>query len=76
MGLAVLTDDETLRLFDPGTNQVIATPAENYQTTREALEEAREAELRAEQEHQARVAAEVEVARLRAEIEKLRGKQD
>lgn len=62
MNLALQEIDGTLRLVNPQTREVL----KNYSENDEALREAEERALEAEQEN----------ARLRAELEKLRGKQD
>lgn len=103
MQLELQEIDDTLRLINPRTGEILKTYVESEQArakaeeqaheaeeqarkaeeqareaeeqAREAEEQTREAELRAQQEHQARLAAEAEAARLRAELERLR-KQD
>ncbi len=90
MQLELQEIDGTLRLINPRTGEILKTYTESEEarqeaeelareaeeSAREAEESAREAEIRAAQEHQARLKAEAEAARLRAELEKLRGKQN
>ncbi|MBI4675677.1 MAG: Uma2 family endonuclease [Chloroflexi bacterium] len=68
--------DGTLRLINPRTGEILKTYTESEEARQEAEELAHEAGIRADQEYQARLEAEAEAARLRAELEKLRGKQD
>lgn len=68
LGVELGIINQELRVIDSVTKNIWQTPLESLETTREA-------ELRAKQEHQARVQAEAEAARLRAELEALRGKQ-
>ncbi|HZQ05225.1 MAG TPA: Uma2 family endonuclease [Anaerolineae bacterium] len=76
LGLDVGIIEGELRLADPVSGRVLPSPLEGFETAREALEAAQEAEVRAEMERQARRAVEDENARLRAELDKLRGKQE
>jgi Uma2 family endonuclease len=76
LGIELGILEQELRVIDPLTKNVWYTPLESLEATREAEQAAREAKRNAEHEHQARVAAEAEAARLRAELEQLRAKQD
>lgn len=80
LGIELAVIEQQIRLIDPVTKEIWQTPLESLQATREAKanareaeEQAREAERRAALEYQVRVQAEQENARLRAELEKLRG---
>jgi Uma2 family endonuclease len=89
LGLDLVWEGETVRLFDPKTGDWLRTPAEEFQRAeearqlaaeaemraREATQRANEAELRAQAEAQARQDAEAEAQRLRAELEALRAQR-
>ncbi len=67
LGLELRVEQDTLRLYDRKTGKRLLTPGE-------AEAARRDAEVRAEREARERQAAEAEVARLREELKKLRGK--
>ena len=75
LGLRMFKDDTFLRLIDIETEQQLLRPLQLFEARRAAEERARAAEAYARTETQARRAAEAEVARLRAELAKLRGEQ-
>ena len=75
LGLRMFKDDTFLRLIDIETEQQLLRPLQLFEDRRAAEERARAAEAYARTETQARAEAEAEVARLRAELAKLRGEQ-
>lgn len=88
LGLDLVTEGWRLRLYDPATGETLLTPQEMHAARdaerrraegerRRAEDERRRAEearQRADTESAARAAAEAEVARLRAELERRNGK--
>jgi len=75
LGLEMRVEGEFLRLFDPKTGERFLTHEEAHAARRKAQAEAKAAKKKAAQESAARQAAEEELARLREEVTKLRGKQ-
>ncbi len=69
LGLDIGIIQGELRLADPSSGLVLPSPLEGFEAARKALE-------RAEMARPARRAVEEENARLRAELDKLRGKQE
>jgi Uma2 family endonuclease len=72
--LRLLAENGELRLFDPAAQSLLRSHAEAEAYAVEQAAARRLAESRADQEAAARRAAEEEAARLRAELERLKGK--
>jgi hypothetical protein len=71
LGLKLRMEDGELVLYDAHTGERLLTEAEAERQARDVERQAKEAEQRArEQEHVARLAAEEEVRRLRAELDR------
>jgi Uma2 family endonuclease len=68
----VAVDGRQIDIFDTATGERLLRPQEEAEKAHAAELKARKAELKAQAEAEARAAAESEVARLRAEIERLR----
>jgi len=73
LGLDLVVEQGRLRLFDPKSRQYLLTHEESEAARRVAEAKTKAAEGKAEQEAAAREAAEIELARLREELAKLRG---
>lgn len=74
LGLDLVQEGEDLRLFDPTRQEYLLTPQEQARRADEEARRANEEARRADEETKARYAAEAEIARLRAELEELRGR--